>query len=129
MNRARAAKESCRARSETWLATATPIQDAERREGADDHRLAQADVAVAVLAVGADDGDDDDHQQRGRLGLDLAEADEDRQRRDEEDAAADADEAAGEAADEADQDRGAVIADAHERISSTAIATSSAAKR
>ena len=62
------------------------------------------DVAVAVLAEGADQGDDHDHQQRGRLALDLGEAEEDGQRRDEEDAAADPDEAAGEAAGDGDQD-------------------------
>src|SRR4029078_10304167 len=90
-------------------------EDAERREGADDQRLAEADVAVAVLALGADDRDDDDHQQRGRLPLDLGEADEDGQRRDEEDATADPDEAAGKAAEEADQDCCQL---AHERISS-----------
>src|SRR4051812_12151981 len=88
-------------------------EDAERREGADDQRLAQADVAVAALAVGADDGDDDDHQQRGRPPLDLAEADEDGQRRDEENAAADSDEAAGHPAGEADQRRGEL---AHEHF-------------
>ncbi len=77
MNSARAAKESCRTRSETLLATATPIRtpSGERAPMISASRI--ADVAVAVLAVGADQGDDDDHQQRGRLGLDLAEAEED----------------------------------------------------
>ena len=96
MNRARAAKASWSARSGAgWRRRRRPGRRAGER--ADDQRLAQAHVAVAVLAVGADQGDDHDHQQRGRLGLDLAEAEEDGQRRDEEDAAADPDQAPGEA--------------------------------
>ena len=61
-----------------------------------------------------------------QLSLDLGEAEEDRQRRHEEDAAADADQAAGEAAGDRDQDRQDLV---HLRISSIAIATSRAAKR
>ena len=73
-------------------------EDAERREGADD-RAPRAGGRCRSRAGGrADQGDDHDHQQRGRLALDLAEADEDGQRRDEEDAAADPDQAAGQAA-------------------------------
>jgi hypothetical protein len=79
-------------------------QHAERGEGADDERLAGADIAVPALAGGADEGDDHDHQQRGRLAFDLAKTDEDGQRGDEQNAAADSDQPTGQASRDADED-------------------------
>ena len=80
-------------------------QDAERREHADHERLAQARrcrsrsggsaPTRATMTIISSEVDSR---------LDLGEAEEDRQRRDEEDAAADPDQAAGEAAGEGEQD-------------------------
>ena len=126
MKRTRAAKESSSARWESSLATATPISTPSGERTPITSGVAQVDVAVGALAVGPDQGDDDDHQQRGGLALDLREAEEDRQRGHEEDAAADADQAAGEPAGERDQDREELVH--QKKINSIAIATRRAAK-